>query len=242
MSPLLAGGVSLRRVSGAAGGSLARAFPSPLGASRRAKPGSGDPSQRLSGRTVASVLVLCSVVLVAAGCKGDEKSGEPAAQALRDYLLAAPAGNKHLSERVPQGVTIPEADEFLVLSDGEWNVAAVELESPFGAYAAPLREEDGEWQVKLPTEQLRIVEGPPDPGSPVGDDQRVGFAVYSSAPDLESTLWIDGEKETLQGAGGPQFTRYWAVPDGLGLGSHLAVAFARGDGGATAVAWTFTVG
>ena len=191
---------------------------------------------------VPRILVLCSVVLVLAGCMSDEKSGEPAAQALRDYLLAAPAGNEHLRERVPQGVTIPEADEFLVLSDGEWNVAAVELESPFGAYAAPLREEDGEWQVKLPTEQLRIVEGPPDPGSPVGDDQRVGFAVYSSAPDLESTLWIDGQEETLQGAGGPQFTRYWAVPEGLGLGSHLAVAFARGDGEATAVAWTFTVG
>ena len=106
----------------------------------------------------------------------------------------------------------------------------------------PLREEDGDWQVKTPTERLRIAEGPPEPGSPVGDDQRVGFAVYSRAPDLESTLWIDGQKETLQGAGGPQFTRYWAVPEGLGIGSHLAVAFARGGGEATAVAWTFTVG
>jgi hypothetical protein len=193
-------------------------------------------------RGVARAFLLVLAALLAAGCMGDEQSGEPEAEALRDYLLAAPAGNKELNERVPQGVTIPEADEFLVLQDGEWSVAAVELDSPFGAYAAALREEDGDWQVKAPTERLRIAEGPPEPGSPVGDDQRVGFAVYSSAPDLESTLWIDGQKETLQGAGGPRFTRYWAVPTSLGIGSHLAVAFARGDGEATAVAWTFTVG
>jgi hypothetical protein len=192
--------------------------------------------------TVPRILVLCTVLLMLAGCMGDEKGGEPAAEALRDYLLAAPAEDEDLNERVPQGVTIPEADEFLVLQEGEWSVAAVELDSPFGAYAAALREEAGDWQVKVPTERLRIAEGPPEPGSPVGDDQRVGFAVYSSAPDLESTLWIDGQKETLQGAGGPQFTRYWAVPEGLGIGSHLAVAFARGDGEASAVAWTFTVG
>jgi len=191
---------------------------------------------------VPRIFVLCSVLLVLAGCMGDEKSGEPAAEAVRDYVLAAPAEDEDLSDRVPQGVTIPEAEKFLVLKEGEWSVAAVELESPFGAYAAAVREEDGDWQVKAPTERLRIAEGPPEPGSPVGDDQRVGFAVYSRAPDLESALWIDGEKETLQGAGGPQFTRYWAVPEGLGLGSHLAVAFARGDGEATAVAWTFTVG
>lgn len=193
-------------------------------------------------QVVARALLLVLAAILAAGCMGDEKSGEPAAHALRDYLLAAPAGNKELNERVPQGVPIPEADKFLVLREGEWSVAAVELDSPFGAYAAPLREEEEEWQVKLPTERLRIVEGPPEPGSPVGDDQRVGFAVYSSAPDLESTLWIDGQKETLQGAGGPRFTRYWAVPEGLGIGGHLAVALARGEGGATAVAWTFAVG
>jgi hypothetical protein len=191
---------------------------------------------------VARALFLVIAAFLAAGCMGDEKSGEPAAEAVRDYLLAAPAGDEDLSDRVPQAVTIPEAEKFLVLKEGEWSVAAVELDSPFGAYAAAAREEDGDWQVKAPTERLRIAEGPPEPGSPVGDDQRVGFAVYSRAPDLESTLWIDGQKETLQGAGGPQFTRYWAVPEGLGIGSHLAVALARGDGQATAVAWTFTVG
>ena len=191
---------------------------------------------------MARALLLVLAAFLAAGCMGDETSGEPAAEAVRDYVLAAPAEDEDLSDRVPQGVTIPEAEKFLVLKEGEWSVAAVELQSPFGAYAAAVREEDGDWQVKAPTEQLRIAEGPPEPGSPVGDDQRVGFAVYSRAPDLESTLWIDGQKETLQGAGGPQFTRYWAVPEGLGLGSHLAVAFASGDGEATAVAWTFTVG
>ena len=191
---------------------------------------------------MARALLLVLAAFLAAGCMGDEESGEPAAEAVRDYVLAAPAEDEDLSDRVPQGVTIPEAEKFLVLKEGEWSVAAVELESPFGAYAAAVREEDGDWQVKAPTERLRIAEGPPEPGSPVGDDQRVGFAVYSRAPDLESTLWIDGQKETLQGAGGPQFTRYWAVPEGLGPGSHLAVAFARGDGEATAVAWTFTVG
>ena len=51
--------------------------------------------------------MLVLAALLAAGCMGDEQSGEPAAEALRDYLLAAPAGNKELNERVPQGVPIP---------------------------------------------------------------------------------------------------------------------------------------
>ena len=77
---------------------------------------------------MARALLLVLAALLAAGCMGDEKSGEPAAEAVRDYLLAAPAGDEDLSDRVPQGVTIPEAEKFLVLQEGEWSVAAVELQ------------------------------------------------------------------------------------------------------------------
>lgn len=202
-------------------------------------------------------LVVLLAALVAAGCSlGDDKE-ESAAEGLRSFLVAVsdrdrPAAAERVSgttsllevdveERVPRGVDIPPAEDFVVLREGDVTVAATDLESDFGAYAARVRSEDGTWKVAFPSKELRLAEGPPAPRGGVGPDQRVGFGVYSRARDLDATLWIDGQKQKLAGAGGPEFTRYWATPE-LPGGAHLAVALARAEGEVAAVAWTFTVG
>jgi hypothetical protein len=198
------------------------------------------------------------VALLAAGCMGDDKGGDDeAAEGLRRFLLAASendvagmrgrltSGSRlvvaDVRDRVPRGVEIPPAGDFLILRDRGATVVATDLDTAFGAYGAVLRSEDGAWKVELPPSNLRLVEGPPEPKGEPGPDQRIGFAVYSGDPDLAASLWIDGEKQTLQGAGGPQFTRYWATPE-LDSGSHLAVAFVRAAGKRAAIAWTFSVG
>jgi hypothetical protein len=203
-------------------------------------------------------LLLLAALLVSAGCAGDDgKDVHDGAESLQAFLVAVSDGDRQaaakrvsgttnlldadLQGRVPRKVEIPPAEDFVVLRDGSVTVAATELETEFGAYAAPVRREQGKWKVDLPSKALRIVEGPPVPHSGVGPDQRVGFAVYSSDPDLAATLWIDGEEHELAGAGGPEFTRYWATPE-LAPGAHTAVALARAKGEAAAVAWSFTVG
>lgn len=198
------------------------------------------------------------IAVLATGCMGDDGGGgNDAAEGLRAFLVAASKNDvggmrERLSsgsrlvvtdvrERVPEGVEIPAAEDFLVLDDGGPTVVATDLDSPFGAYAAVLRREQGTWKVELTRDNLRLVEGPPAPKGEPGPDQRIGFAVYSAEPDLAATLWIDGERQTLAGAGGPQFTRYWSTPE-LAPGSHLAVALARAGTQAGAVAWTFSLG
>jgi hypothetical protein len=203
-------------------------------------------------------LVVLLAALVAAGCAGgDGNDVHGGAETLREFLVAVSAGDRQaaaqrvsgttnlldvdLQGRVPRKVEIPPADDFVILRDGSVTVAATELQTEFGAYAAPVRREQDTWKVDFPTKALRIVEGPPVPRGAVGPDQRVGFAVYSSDPAVMATLWIDGEKQDLAGAGGPEFTRYWATPE-LPGGAHVAVALARGQGQVATVAWTFTVG
>jgi hypothetical protein len=189
---------------------------------------------------------------------GDEDDGgNGAAEGLRAFLVAASENDvggmrERLSSgsrlvvtdiraRVPPGVEIPAAGDFLVLDEGGATVVATDLDSPFGAYAAVLRREGGAWKVALPRADLRLVEGPPEPKGEPGPDQRIGFAVYSAERDLAAWLWIDGEAQTLAGAGGPEFTRYWSTPV-LDVGGHLAVALVRAGNQAGAVAWTFSVG
>jgi hypothetical protein len=203
-------------------------------------------------------VLLLAALLVLTGCAGDDgEDVHGGAESLRAFLVAVSDGDRQsaaeqvsgtvnlldvdLRGRVPRKVEIPPAEDFVVLRNGSVTVAATELETEFGAYAAPVRREQDTWKVDFPTKALRVVEGPPVPNSGVGPDQRVGFAVYSSDPDLGAALWIDGEQQKLAGAGGPEFTRYWATPE-LAPGAHIAVALARATGEAAAVAWRFTVG
>ncbi|HET7855551.1 MAG TPA: hypothetical protein VFL41_03765 [Gaiellaceae bacterium] len=202
------------------------------------------------------LLVLAAAALIGAGCAGGDDK-ESAADGLHEFLVAVSEGDRSAAaervsgssnltdvdvlERVPRGVEIPPADDYAVLREGPVTVVATELESEFGAYAAPVTSEEDKWKVAFASDELRIVEGPPAPRGGVGPDQRVGFAVYSDDPDVTAALWIDGEKQQLAGAGGPEFTRYWSTPE-LAPGTHTAVALARARGEEAAVGWTFTAG
>lgn len=202
-----------------------------------------------------ALLLVAMAVLLAAGCAGGDDDKDGAADGLHAFLVAVSAGDRAAAaervsgtadlagvrERVPRGTKIPPADDFVILREGPVTVVATDLESEFGAYAASVTSEQDMWKVEFPSDTIRIVEGPPPPHAGVGPDQRVGFAVYSSDPDLLATLWIDGKKQKLAGAGGPDFTRYWATPE-LPPGSHTAVALARAKDEAAAVAWSFTAG
>jgi hypothetical protein len=200
------------------------------------------------------LFLLAAAVLIGAGCAGGDDK-ESAADGLHEFLVAVSEGDQSAAterasgsaklraarERVPRGVEIPPADDYAVLRDGPVTVVATELDTEFGAYAAPVMSEEDKWKVAFASDALRIVEGPPPPRGGVGPDERVGFAVYSSDPDVTAALWIDGEKHQLAGAGGPEFTRYWATPE-LAPGTHTAVALARARGEEAAVGWTFTAG
>jgi ABC-type glycerol-3-phosphate transport system substrate-binding protein len=209
---------------------------------------------------VKRLLAVVAAVLALAGCAGDGGEKEGPAVALREFLVAVSEGDteamsgrmtsqrrpgevlRALREIVPAGTEIPEADDFLELEEGGWTLAAVALNTRESAFAAPLRLEGDRWKV-APGSAIRVAAGPPEPGGPVGSDGRVGFGAYTDDPDLRATMWIDGAEQALRGAGGPQFTRYWAeTAGGLPSGRHLAVALVRADGEAAAIAWTFTSG
>jgi len=72
---------------------------------------------------------------------------------------------------------------------------------------------------------------------------QVAAELSSSAPLVESALWVDGV-ELLEKGGGispKRGTIYGAVTDRLPAGKHVAVAYARTATHATAVAWSFVV-
>ncbi len=200
--------------------------------------------------------LLAVAVLISTGCAGGDDK-ESASEGLHEFLTAVSEGDRSaaaervaatsklpaedVQARVPKGVEVPPPDDYVVLREGPVTVVATELDTEFGAYAAPLTSEEDTWKVDFASDELRIVEGPPPPRGGIGPDQRVGFGVYSTDPDVTAAMWIDGEKHELAGAGGPEFTRYWATPE-LAPGTHTAVALARARGEEAAVAWTFTAG
>jgi hypothetical protein len=68
-------------------------------------------------------------------------------------------------------------------------------------------------------------------------------ALAAKSPLIESGMWIDGAELTVKGGGltPTKGTIYGAPASPLAKGKHLAVAYARTDQHATAVAWSFTV-
>jgi hypothetical protein len=220
----------------------------------------------------ALVLAVAVLALAGCSFGGDSESdGKAPAKALRTFMTAVSEddvdamweqmssaarvrhnGNRdvfrrkgvpELHKQIPRGTQVPEADKFVVFEAGGWTVSAAALETLETAYAAPLRREDGRWKVDPGGKSLRLVAGPPHPGSAVADSARVDFSVYSRARDLDASLWLDEREQELRGVGGPAFTRYWAEPpEGVAPGAHFAVAFAQGNGQGAAIAWTFTAG
>jgi hypothetical protein len=218
------------------------------------------------------VLLAAAALALPACSFGDSDGGDPAAEAMRTFVVAVAdddvdaiweqmssdaqgryggdrdafrrAGVPELHKQIPRGTDVPDVDKFLVYdAGGEWTVSAAALDTTETAYAAPVREEDGGWKVDPGGKVLRLAAGPPHPGTTADDPRRVDFSVYSRARDLDASMWLDDRAQELRGAGGPAFTRYWAEPpEGLAPGTHIAVAFAQGEGEQAAIAWTFSAG
>ena len=94
------------------------------------------------------------VALLAVGCMGDDDGGgDGAAESLHAFLVAVSEGDRPAAdaqERVPRGVRIPPPEDFVVLKEGSVTVAATDLDTEFGAFAAPVRLEQGTWKVEPP--------------------------------------------------------------------------------------------
>jgi len=72
---------------------------------------------------------------------------------------------------------------------------------------------------------------------------QVAAEISAKAPLVESGLWVDGTELDVKGGGltPTKGTIYGAPAAPLGSGSHVAVAYGRTAGHATAVAWSFRV-
>ncbi|MFL5964422.1 MAG: hypothetical protein ACJ757_16190 [Gaiellaceae bacterium] len=72
---------------------------------------------------------------------------------------------------------------------------------------------------------------------------QVAAELSAKKPLIESGMWVDGTELTAKGGGltPTKGTIYGAPAAPLTKGTHVAVAYARTDDHATAVAWSFTV-
>jgi ABC-type glycerol-3-phosphate transport system substrate-binding protein len=156
-------------------------------------------------------LALLLTALALAGCGGSAK--QPATSA------AAPPG---------PGTTLYAGGDWTVLLDGN---EATAFHKVAGAWKA-----DTSGAVKI-----RILG--PDPDSNAAATPQVAAELSARKPLIESGMWVDGTELVAKGGGlnPTRGTIYGAPGAPLAKGTHVAVAYARTDDHATAVAWTFRV-
>jgi hypothetical protein len=83
----------------------------------------------------------------------------------------------------------------------------------------------------------------PKPGSTVAAIPQVAFQVTGKTDLVDTALWVDGVEVLGKGGGmtPKRGTIYGAPTTKLRKGTHVAVAYGRDAGHASAVAWTFHV-
>jgi hypothetical protein len=81
------------------------------------------------------------------------------------------------------------------------------------------------------------------PDGNVAPTPQVAAELSARKPLVESGMWVDGEELMVKGGGltATKGTIYGAPGTPLTKGTHVAVAYARTAGHATAVAWSFRV-
>jgi hypothetical protein len=128
----------------------------------------------------------------------------------------------------------------------EWAVAAISGyailagEKQHGAYAVPLRREDGEWRIELGG---TVTFNPltPDGTVPTGPTPEIATEVTPSEPILEYAAWVDRRPLGARlSPDGLLLTASVATP--LAEGRHTVVTFAATESSAGANAFTFEVG
>jgi len=81
------------------------------------------------------------------------------------------------------------------------------------------------------------------PDGNVAPTPQVAAELSARRPLIESGMWVDGKELLVKGGGltSTKGTIYGAPDTPLTKGTHVAVAYARTDEHATAVAWSFRV-
>jgi hypothetical protein len=81
------------------------------------------------------------------------------------------------------------------------------------------------------------------PDGKVAPTPQVAAELFATKPLIESGMWVDGKEILVKGGGltATKGTIYGAPDTPLTKGTHVAVAYARTDEHATAVAWSFRV-
>ena len=153
-------------------------------------------------------------------------------------LVAVLAGCGSSSKAVGTTTTtavIPKPGPGKVLyQGGAWAVVVS------GGAARALRLSGGSWQPASGGVKISILA----PHGTAAPTPQVAAELSAKAPIVESGLWVDGTELSEKGGGltPNRVTIYGAPAAPLAAGKHLAVAYGRTAGHATAVAWTFRVG
>ena len=131
--------------------------------------------------------------------------------------------------------TIPKPGPGKVLYQaGGWAVVV-----SGGASARVLRLSGGSWQPASGGVKISILA----PHGTVAPSPQVAAELSARSPLVESALWVDGTELSEKGGGltPSRVTIYGAPAAPLAAGRHVAVAYGRTAGHATAVAWMFRV-
>ena len=99
---------------------------------------------------------------------------------------------------------------------------------------------NGKWVVDSSGSVKIDILGPKPGETLTGNPPQVAISMHSTAPLVESALWIDDLRIFEKGGGSPtNGTIYGAPANPLDPGMHIAVGYARTATTGTAVAWVF---
>ncbi|HXK15781.1 MAG TPA: hypothetical protein VNH45_14695 [Gaiellaceae bacterium] len=117
---------------------------------------------------------------------------------------------------------------------GDWKVVLD------GNHATAFHQVAGTWKPDTSgAVKIRILA----PDGNVAPTPQVAAELSAKKPLIESGMWVDGKELLVKGGGltSTKGTIYGAPDTPLTKGTHVAVAYARTDEHATAVAWSFRV-
>jgi len=150
-------------------------------------------------------------------------------------LLAACGGSSQAVQTTTTQAAPPGPGKVLY-AGGPWAVVVN------GTKATAFHRAGGVWRPDRSHAVTITVLGP-QPGTKAARLPQVAAELRGNAPLVESGLWIDG-RELFEKGGGLSPNRgsiYGAPTAGLAPGRHVAVAYARTDAHAAAIAWVFRV-
>ena len=148
--------------------------------------------------------------------------------------LAGCGGHGSPAPRTPASAAAPPGPGTTLYAGGDWAVVVDD------AQATAFHRVGGTWKPdRSGAVKIRVL----GPDGTVASIPQVAAELSAKAPLVESGMWVDGT-ELLAKGGGLTATRgtiYGAPAVPLAKGKHVAVAYGRTSGHATAVGWSFRV-